>query len=60
MDRDCIEKSRKCRGESDSAGNKKARLDRRTEMTETEGETKLRKKKSRERDRVRSAVSYEN
>ena len=46
MDRDCIEKCRKHPGESDSAGNKRARLDEETEITETEGETKLRKRKS--------------
>ena len=47
MDRDCIEKSRKCPGESDSAGNKRA-IDwiEETEMTETEGETKLSKRKN--------------
>ena len=57
MDRDCIEKSRKCPGESDSAGNKRARLDRRNRndrdrrRKETEEEKKLRLTKRRERDR---------
>ena len=48
-DRDCIEKSRKRPGESDSAGSKKARLDRRNRndrdrrRNETEEEKKARK-----------------
>ena len=47
MDRDCIEKSRKHPGEFDTAQETKG-LDwiEETEMTETEGETKLRKRKS--------------
>ena len=47
MDRDCIEKSRKRPGESDSTGNKRARLDRRNRndrdrRNETGEEKKLR------------------
>ena len=55
MNRDGIEKSRKCPGESDSAGNKRARLDRRNRndrdrrRNETEEEKKLRLAKRRER-----------
>ena len=44
MDKDCIEKSRKRAGESDSAGKGLDWIEE-TEMTETEGETKLRKRK---------------
>ena len=46
MDRDCIEKNRKHPGESDSVGNKGLDWIEETEVTETEGETKLRKRKS--------------
>ena len=65
MDRDCIEKSRKRPGESNSAGNKRARLDRRNrndrdrKRNETEEEKKLRLAKRRERDRARRAASSE-
>ena len=57
MDRDCIEKSRKRPGESDSAGNKRARLDRRNrndrDRRRNETEEKLRLAKRRERNRVK-------
>ena len=59
MDRDCIEKSRKHPGESDSTVNKLARLDRRNpndrdrRRNETEEEKKLRLAKRRERDRAK-------
>ena len=63
--RDCIEKSRKRPRESDSAGNKRARLDRRNRndrdrrRNETEEEKNLRLAKRRERDRARRAASSE-
>ena len=62
MDRDCIEKSRKRPGESDSAGNKRARLDRRNRndrvrRKEAEEQKKLRLAKRRERDRAKRAAS---
>ena len=65
MDRDGIEQSRECPGESDSVGNKGARLDRRNRnererrRNETEEEKKLRLAKRRERDRARRATSSE-
>ena len=65
MDRDCIEKSRKRAGESDRAGNKRGRLDRRNRndrdrrRNETEEEKKLRLAKIRESDRARRAASSE-
>ena len=65
MDRDCIEKSRKHPGESDSAGNKLARFDRRNpndrdrRRNETEEEKKLRLAKRRERDRARRVAFSE-
>ena len=62
MDRDCIEKRRKRPGESNSAGNKRATLDRRNKndrdrrRNETEEEEKLRLAKRRERDRARELL----
>ena len=66
MDRHCIKNNRKRSGESDSAGNKRARLDRRNRIdrdrrrNETEEEKKLRQAERTERDRVRRAASSEN
>ena len=65
MDIDGIEKSRKRPGESDSTGNKRARLhgrnknDRDRRRNKTEKEKKLRLAKIRERDRARRAASFE-
>ena len=66
MDRYCIEKSRRCPGESDnSIGNKRARLNRRNRndrdrrRNEIEEEKKLRLAIRRERDRARRAASSE-
>ena len=58
-----MQKAEKRPGESDSAGNKRAILDRRNRMTEIEGERKLRREnklklaKTRERVRARRAAS---
>ena len=58
MDRDCIKKSRKSTGMTDSAGNKRSRLDTRNRnhrdrpRNETEEDKRLRPVKRRESDKL--------